>query len=213
MRNILAIVILMCLFSACKKENIHEVSIVLTGDAIHRQILNQDYVDEGAIGLDYMNKELEATIDISAVNINQTGSYQVKVTATDEYGNIGTGERTVIVYNELEYLDGNWSFYKYEQGSGSLDTIFIESLQSSPTENRVFHFTRFSNYDNAPVQARINANQIRIDSLQYFVGPTENINIRIYGTGLQMNSNRLEIEYGEIINNIPKFYTATIARE
>lgn len=213
MKKCYLILIIISLFSACKEDTTHEVSVVLKGDAIHRHILNQDYVDAGAYGLDYMNKQLEATIDVSGVNINKTGNYPVKITATDEYGNVGTAERTVTVFNELEYLDGNWSYYKYLQGSGTPDTIYIETLQSSTTVNRQFTFTRFSNYDNAPIQAHIFANLITIDSLQYFIGPTENLNIRIYGDGIQMNSNRLEIEYGEIINNNTLFYTAVIARE
>jgi hypothetical protein len=213
MRKVTLLLIIICSLSACKKDTTHEVSVVLYGDAVHRHILNQPYVDAGAYGLDYMNKHLEATVDISNVNVNQTGSYKVKISATDEYGNVGTTERTVVVFNELEYLEGNWSCYKYPQGSGTADTIYIETLHASPTENRLFTFTRFSNYDNAPIQGHINANLITIDSLQYFIGPTQSLNIRIYGDGLQMNSNRLEIEYGEIINNNTLFYTATIARE
>ncbi len=213
MKKSLGLICLICLLVACKKDSSHEVKIVLKGDEMVRHILNQPYTDAGAYGLDYMNKVLEATVDVSAVNVNEVGSYKVKASTTDEFGNVATTERTVVVYNELEYLNGNWSFYKYPDGSGTPDTIYIETLNASTTENRLFTFTQFSNYENAPVQARINANLITIDSLQYYVGPTENLNIRIYGNGIQMNNNRLEIEYGEIINNITTSYTATVVRE
>lgn len=213
MKKFLGFVILISLLSACKKEVDHEVKLVLNGNAVYRHILNQPYVDPGAHGLDYMNKTLEATIDISAVNINKTGTYTVLITATDEEGNTGTAERQVVVYNELEYLSGKWFFYKFPEGSVTADTVYTDSLSVSDTLNRMFSFSRFSAYQNAPVCGHINANLIKIDSLQYFVGPAETINIHIYGTGTQKNTNRLEINYGEIINSSTKKYSAIVTRE
>jgi hypothetical protein len=213
MKRITGFIILLSLISGCKKDTSHEVKVVLKDNATYRHILNQPYIDPGAYGLDYMNKKLEATIDISAVNINKTGTYKVIITAKDEDGNTGTAERQVVVYNELESLNGKWSFYKFLQGSGTADTVYVDSLSVSDTLNRMFSFTRFSAYPNAPVLGHINANLITIDSLQYFVGPAETINIHIYGTGTQINANRLEINYGEIINSTTKHYTAIVTRE
>jgi hypothetical protein len=214
MKKLLLLLISVCILTACNKDKIHDVSVVVEGDATYRHVLNAPYVDPGAYGVDYMNKHLPVETDASAVDINHTGTYSVKYTATDEYGNIGTGERAVVVYNELEYLQGIWSFYKYPQGAGTPDTIYIETINVSATQNRYFNFTNFSSYANSAVQAHIEANLITLDSLQYFVGPTENINIQFYGTGIEMNNNRLEItSYGEIINNNTEMFTALISRE
>jgi hypothetical protein len=49
--------------------------------------------------------------------------------------------------------------------------------------------------------------------MQYFVGPSENINIHIYGDGIQMTDNRLEINYGEIIYYNTTLYSGVIIRE
>ena len=213
MKKLWLLIFITCLLSACKDDTTYEVTIVLQGDATQRHILNSPYIDAGAYGLDHMNKQLEATIDISALNVNKTGSYPVKITATDEYGNVGNVERIVIVYNEAEFLNGNWAFSKYLQGSGTPDTIYIETLNASTTENRLFTFTRFSNYDNAPIKAHLSANLITIDSLQYHIGPTESLNITIYGDGIKVSDNRLDINYGEIIYYDTKLYSATIARQ
>lgn len=201
------------LTGGCEKQHVHEVKIVIEHGIVYRHVLNQPFNDPGAYGLDYMNKRLPVEIDLGALDINKTGSYQVKYTARDEYDNVGTAERTVVVYNELEYLDGNWSFYKYNLSSGALDTIYIETLHSSEDRNRLFFFTTFSSYENAPVQARITANLIVIDSMQYNVGPMGNINCTIFGAGTQMTSNRLEIAYGETFGATTTEYTAVISRE
>lgn len=206
-------VLILSLISGCKKDHTYEVKIVLEGDAITRHILNQPYTDAGAYGVDFMNKQLQATIDISDVNVDKAGTYTVNISSTDEYGNVGTATRTVVVYNELEYLNGTWTFSKYPQGSGTPDTVYFEELKASGTENRLFTFTRFSNYENAPVAGHIFANLITIDSLNYNVGASQNIPVTFFGDGLQMDENRLEINYKEIINNQTFQYTAAIVRQ
>jgi hypothetical protein len=213
MKRISCILVILIIFAACKKNQIHEVNIVLEKGNVYRHILNHPYIDPGAYGVDWMNKHLVVETDATNLDINKTGSYQIKYTATDELGNIGTAERTVIVYNELEYLDGNWSFYKYDLGSGALDTIYIETLHSSETLNCIFLFTRFSNYDNSPVQAHIEANHLTIDSLEYTIGTNLNTDVWFYGEGIEMSNNRLEFSYGEIKGSTTSSYTALVTRE
>jgi hypothetical protein len=213
MNKIYTLLALLILLAGCQKKHVYDVEVILKGDAAYRLVLNQPFVDPGAYGLDFMRKHIKAETDASELDINKTGTYKVKYSAVDEYGNIGTAERTVIVYNELEYLKGSWSFYKYPRGSGTPDTIYIETINVSDTLNRLFYFTRFSNTDNAPVQAHLAANLITIDSLQYQTGSGHDINIWFYGDGLQLNNNRLEISYSEIKNSITTLYTAHITRE
>jgi hypothetical protein len=213
MKKLYLILIALCLICGCKKNYVHDVNIVMEKGNVYRQVLNHPFVDPGVYGVDWMNKHLPVETDLSALDINKTGSYMVKYSATDEYGNVGTAEREVIVYNELEYLNGNWSFYKYDLTSGALDTIYIETLFASDTLNRMFSFTRFSNYDNSPVLAHIQANLITIDSLEYNVGADQNTDIWFYGQGIEMSNNRLEFGYGEIKGSTTSLYTALVTRE
>jgi hypothetical protein len=213
MRNIFLIFCIALCMASCSKRHVYEVKVVIEHGVVYRHVLNQTYVEPGAYGIDYMNKRLAVEIDTGDLNVNKAGIYTITYTARDEYDNTGTAERKVVVYNELEYLDGSWSFYKYNLSSGILDTIYIETLRSSDERNRLFFFTRFSNYENAKVQASITANLVKIDSLQYTIGPGSNIQCTFYGFGTQMSNNKLEISYGEIFNNNTTLYTGVISRE
>jgi hypothetical protein len=213
MKRFYLLLIILPVFAGCKKNYVHDVNVVINGGEVYRQVLNHSFADPGAYGVDWMNKHIKVVTDATALNVNKTGSYPVIYTATDEYGNVGTATRTVEVYNELEYLNGNWSFYKYNLSSGGLDTIYIETLHASDTLNRLFNFTRFSNYDNSPVEAHIEANLLTIDSLQYTVGTNLNINVWFYGQGTEMSNNRLEFSYGEIKGSTTTLYTALVTRE
>lgn len=201
------------ILSGCKKNTEHEVEIVLEKGTTYRHVLNKPYTDPGAYGLDFNYERLTVDIDTSELDINTVGTYKIYYTATDDLGNIGTAERSVTVYNEAEYLEGNWSFYKYIAGTGVSDTLYIETIEASATINKRFVFTKFSSYKNSAIEAYINANLIVIDSLQYSVGEYQDINITFYGNGLQYSSNRLEIYYSEIRNDSTKNYSAIITRD
>ena len=198
---------------SCNNKHEHEVTVVLYGDQVHRHVLNQPYTDPGAYGVDWMNKQLPVTVDASALNVNLCGYYPVKISATDEFGNTGTTERTVLVYNEAEYLQGNWSCYKYFEGQGIPDTIYIEKINVSTDKNRYFRFTSFSSYANADVLCYLEANLIYMDSLEYMVGPGQNTALWFSGDGLQVNSNRLDISYSETSGGNTEKFTALVTRE
>ena len=97
--------------SGCKKDDITSPTITLVGDSEKTITLGTAYTDEGATANDDRDGDLttKVTVDVSAVNKDKAGVYTVTYSVTDEAGNEGTAERTVVVKVINSSLAGTWN--------------------------------------------------------------------------------------------------------
>ncbi len=85
--------------SGCKKDDITSPTITLVGDNEVTITLGTAYTDAGATANDDRDGDLttKVTVDASAVKVDKAGVYIVTYSVTDEAGNAGSAERTVVV--------------------------------------------------------------------------------------------------------------------
>jgi hypothetical protein len=138
------------LFVGCKKDDTTNPEITLKGDAAQTVVLNAALTDPGATANDDRDGDLTANITsdyMSKVNKDQTGTYTVTYTVTDEAGNTGTTTRTVTVKNDADKYAGTYTVTENCTGSSGPYT-YSQTITSSPTINNRVVFSKFGDYSN-----------------------------------------------------------------
>ena len=93
--------------TGCKDDDTTAPIVSLTGSSSMEVVLGTSFTDPGASANDDEDGAIEVVVT-GTVNTNQTGTYTLTYTATDEAGNVGTEIRTVRVYNEAEIFAGTY---------------------------------------------------------------------------------------------------------
>ncbi|HLG34965.1 MAG TPA: immunoglobulin-like domain-containing protein [Bacteroidia bacterium] len=134
--------------SSCKKDDTAAPVISLSGANPYTLSLNSTYSDPGATASDDEDGTVSVTVDASAVNEDLTGTYIVHYSASDAAGNIGMGERTVIVKNDADYLAGSY-VNAYDTCSSTPASIFDATVTASTTVNRKISIGNFGAFGTA----------------------------------------------------------------
>ena len=159
--------------TGCKKADTTAPVITLKGNATEYVILGNAWTDAGATANDDKDGDVTSSITVSGtVNQNMAASYTIKYSVSDAAGNVGTADRTVIVYNQACLaLSGSYSStgvnYTVKDSVVALppNTTFPQTVTFDNTVNNRIHFSKFANYsNNAGVYADISGTTITIPS-------------------------------------------------
>ncbi len=196
--------------SSCKKEEDTSAPVVtLIGDSHIFHILNQAYVDPGAIATDN-DAPIEVVIEIDEVEVNLVGDYKVIWSAIDSDGNKGSAERTVTVYNEANPMIGNYNIHVKTDSAGVITEYdYTDMVVVAGNVNNQIWVNNFNNYQNAAVYIQINGTDITVPNQTVGNPPTQRT---FSGWGLVDESTGLfEIHSMEIVVGPPSYNKQSVA--
>ena len=158
-------------FAGCSKDDTTPPNISLLGNnPMTISLNNTTATDPGATAEDDEDGSVNVTSDWSSTNpnVNLAGTYIITYTATDAAGNQAEETRTVIVKNDADYLNGNYSI---------VDTCFngptpllppytySQTITASTSINNRIHFNKFADYlYNTSIYATVTGNVIDLPS-------------------------------------------------
>jgi hypothetical protein len=150
--NVLATAIIFGLMAfvyvSCQdEEDIAPPVITLTGDNPFYLTLNQDYVEPGFTVKDQEDGTISPDkVNVSSnVNKDETGTYKVTYSVSDNAGNTGVTERTVIVRNSAEFLAGDYLNAQNSCQNAPVAT-FNGTITVSDIENGKFTIQNFGGH-------------------------------------------------------------------
>ena len=209
-RNFLIICVMLLIgvliFNACNKDDTTKPVITpvitldttkpvitLKGSSTMTIVLNSTFTDPGYTATDDEDGDITSSVVVTGtVDVNTAGTYKLYYTVSDAAGNIGTAERTVIVKNEADYLNGNYNVTDVAAGN---TYTYTDNITASSTVNNRVWVTKFAFYTNGAVYFTISGNNVTI--------PNQTVNCgnpaadRLFsGTGV-INGNTINITYTE----------------
>ena len=129
------------------EEDIAPPVITLEGENPFYLTLNQDYTEPGFTVKDQEDGNIspdKVTVS-SNVNKDETGTYKVTYSVSDNAGNTGVAERTVFVRNSAEFLAGDY-FNAGNACQNSPAATFDGTITISSTENGKFTIQNFGGH-------------------------------------------------------------------
>jgi hypothetical protein len=131
--------------NGCKKDDTTPPVITLNGSSSIQHILNSPYTDPGATATDDKDGDLTASISVTNnVNKDLKGTYTVEYTVSDAAGNTASATRTVVVYNEADYLAGT---YNADDTCGQSTVLpYTATITTSTTVNKKFTINNFGGF-------------------------------------------------------------------
>ena len=174
----LLLLIVFLVFS-CKKKDDENPVVTLRGNSLITIILNSSFTDPGADAYD--NTDGAVSVEITGeVDPDFAGAYNIVYTANDAAGNSGQAVRTVIVRNEADIYNGQYTGSCYT----TVDTtIILSSILVSTTLNKRIWIAGFADYQNTSVFADISNDTISFPSQTTQAGNPA-ITHKFEGTGL-----------------------------
>jgi len=161
------------IFNSCKKEDTSTPVVTLIGDAHIYHVLNQAYVDPGALATDD-GSTIDAVIETNTVEINTVGDYKVVWSAVDGDGNKGTAERTVSVYNEANPMIGPYDIHVKADSAGVIrEYDYTDNVGIHGKINNQIYANNFNNYPNTVVFMDITGTDIAIANQTVGVTPNQ----------------------------------------
>ncbi|MCD4681556.1 MAG: DUF5011 domain-containing protein [Bacteroidales bacterium] len=215
MKKITVILISLLLISgsifitSCEKDDSSAPVVTLTGDPIITHILNQPYVDLGATAIDD-GEPIEVIIEVNGVEVNMVGTYKVIWTAVDAAGNKGSAEREVTVYNEANFLIGNYNVHGESDSNGVVDVFSYSGMiiVAGNVNNQIWE-TNFNNYQGAAVFMQVDGSNITIEN-QTVGNPPNQRTFSGYGY-VDENTGDFEIHSMEIFTGPPSYTKQCVA--
>ncbi len=134
--------------TSCSKDDTTPPIITLLGaESLELSLNTASWADPGATATDDEDGTVTVTSDYSSTNpnLNQTGTYIITYSATDEAGNTGTATRTVRVKNDAEAFAGSYSVRDTCPG---FVFNYSQTITVSQTINNRVHFNKFADYAN-----------------------------------------------------------------
>jgi len=145
---------------SCKKKDEENPVVTLRGDSFITIILNSEFTDPGADAYD--NTDGTLTVEVSGeVNTDFAGTYNIVYIASDAAGNSGQAIRTVVVRNEAEIYNGQYTRTCYTAAD---TTNQLSAVTVSTILNKRIWIAGFASYQNASVFADISNDTIRFPS-------------------------------------------------
>lgn len=197
----------MILLNSCKKEDNTAPVVVINGEGSMRISLNGVFTDPGAYAQDDMEGSIVVISDASLVNPNTNleGTYTIHYYATDNAGNSGKTERTVIVANDAAKFDTIYNVNDNVTGKNPGNFTYKVTVTHSTTVNNQLFLRNFSGLGGSvTVTALVNDTTVYIQP-----SPQRPLNMTdpgvIFGTG-KANSKRITkfnytIDYDSGIND------------
>jgi len=182
------------IINSCDKDknDSTEPVVTLIGDAKITHILNLPYVDVGAIATDD-GDPIEVIIEFNNVEVNMIGTYKVIWTAIDAAGNKGSAEREVAVYNEANFLIGNYNIHVTETTSG-IEYDYTDMVLVAGNVNNQIWVNKFNNYVGASVYMLISGGTLTIPNQTVSAG-TPLVQRTFSGTGVvDINTGNFDIQ-------------------
>lgn len=147
-------------FTGCKKDDTSAPTVSLVGAPSQTISLQGTYTEQSATANDDKDGKLTPTIS-GTVDVNMTGTYEIKYTATDAAGNSGTATRTVTVVNDADSFTGTYDC----SIAGSPPYTYVQSVAASTTLNNRIIFGKFGDYvGNTGIYADIVGSTITLTS-------------------------------------------------
>ena len=132
------------LFSSCRKPDETAPQVTLNGGNV-LLFIGGTYSDQGAVATDNKDGDLTSRIEVTnLVNTTQAGSYTVHYSVTDNAGNEGKADRTVIIKNTAFSFGGSYAV-KDSIWGGAVTLYFDSIIVSNSVNDRLFT-TRFANH-------------------------------------------------------------------
>lgn len=193
---------------SCKKKDDTAPTVTLIGDAHIFHVLNEPYTDPGAKATDD-GSPIDAIIELNTVEINLVGEYKVVWTAVDEEGNKGTAERKVTVYNEANYLIGNYNIHVKCDSSGVIrEYDYSDMILVSGNLNNQIWVNNFNNYQGASVNMKVDSSSVTIPNQTVGIPPNQRT---FSGQGfLETSTGNFEIQTMEIFSGPPTYNIQSI---
>lgn len=167
--NILATVVIFSMMAfvyvSCQdEEDIAPPVITLAGDNPFYLTLNQDYNEPGFTVKDQEDGTISNDkVNVSSnVNKDETGTYKITYSVSDNAGNTGVAERTVIVRNSAEFLAGDYLNASNACQNSPVAT-FDGTVTISTTENGKFTIQNFGGHgSNVSIECHFDSNNNEI---------------------------------------------------
>jgi len=144
-RLLFLFLIVLLAFTSCKQTDDIAPVITLEGDTLVNHPLNETYDDEGASAQDETDGDVTSKIFIdNPVNVDWIGEYFITYSVVDEAGNEANPvSRTVMVYNEAEDYEGNYTIHEAEVPPGTTVCDSVTSIRVDSNFNWRIVFTDF----------------------------------------------------------------------
>lgn len=163
--KILFAVLLTFLLMNCEKPDTMPPELKLLGDDTMYVVLNKSFEDPGATAKDNRDGDLNQNILItSELNTNETGTYKIYYTVTDDDGNKAETVRYVIVYNQAEKYTGSYLAEITNLQSGDLIS-YNDLLYPSKERNHFLHTENFMD-DSTEISIYMNPDTAFIEQQQ-----------------------------------------------
>lgn len=205
----------MLLFISCNKDKDPPV-ITILGDNPYRIELGETYQDPGATAVDDTDGDVTTSIQTTIdVNTNLKGIYHVTYAVTDQEGNSIEEVRTVIVFNSVDFLTGDWDVtdHKVDPQGNPTQSDYVETIIPSDSINGRFWVSTFGSYTNGIVYInKVTGSEYEIPQQEVQCG-TPSKNRRFMGTATVTDTNNIVVNYTEIV--APENFTgsATYVRQ
>lgn len=159
-RKYLILLVIISFITSCKKKDVESPVITLKGNSFITIILNSDFTDPGADAYDNTDGSLYVETT-GIVNSDFAGTYYIVYSATDASGNTGQTIRTVVVRNEAEIYNGEYTgtCYTLSDTSSILSTVVISTIL-----NKRIWIAGFADHQNVSVFADISNDTISFPS-------------------------------------------------
>jgi len=167
-RKFLIVLVIISCIASCKKKDEERPVVTLRGNSFMIIILNSDFTDPGADAYDNTDGSLYVETT-GTVNPDFAGTYYIVYSATDAAGNSGQSVRTVVVRNEAEIYNGEYTGTCYTLSD---TTSFLSAAMISTTLNKRIWIAGFADHQNVSVFADISNDSIRFPSQLAMVGNT-----------------------------------------
>ena len=140
-------------FPACQQEeDIAPPTISLLGDNPHYMDLNSDYIEPGFSVTDQEDGAISNDRVAVSSNVDKdvAGTYTVTYSVTDNAGNTGVTDRSVIVRNSAEFLAGEYNG-AVNACQAPPNSVYDATIAISNTQNGKFTITNFGGFGNTVV--------------------------------------------------------------
>lgn len=122
--------------TSCVEDDLLAPVITLEGANPDSVALGDAYTEPGATAEDVEDGTISTIeVDVSALDENTVGSYDITYSATDEAGNVGTATRTINVYAEASDYAGTYDVHEDCGPDGEFD--YSATVAASATSGQV----------------------------------------------------------------------------
>lgn len=194
--------------TSCKKKDSTAPVVTLIGGAHINHILNEEYIDPGATALDD-GSPIDATIEVNEVEVNLVGDYKVIWAAVDADGNKGTAERTVTVYNEANYLIGNYNIHVKQDSAGVIREFdYTDMVLVAGNVNNQIWVNKFNNYPSTAIYIQIDSTNVNVPNQTVGIPPNQKT-FSGYGF-VEQSTGNFEVQTMEIAIGPPQYNIQSI---